>query len=400
MTTKVARIVFFDFAMAMGGSVVVLVNTLKALDPIRYERVVVTALPADTAKEVFGGLGVRVIGIHYPANYVRHAAFTTKAVFNSARRRRFASYVYSLYALFVNAPRFIQLAFRIWRLKPSLIHTHNAINSMLISAMLRVPAVMHLHGPFGEKSGLELAAINVARKVICVSQGIADMLVCRGVDQGQLVVLSNPSPLPCCDASARDAYRARFAPYPGEVVVAHIGRLAPWKGQKEFVLAFARVAAQSSQAKGLIVGDDAEKLNQVYVKELDLLIRDLGLSGRLIRTGHVKDVHNLVAAVDVVVHSSTEPEPFGLVVTEAMALAKPVIAAHHGATAEIVEHERTGLIVDPCDSQALAAAILKLVIDPSLREGFGLAGMEKVKRDYSLEGYGSRLEAIYGGLDT
>ena len=159
--------------------------------------------------------------------------------------------------------------------------------------------------------------------------------------------------------------------------MAHIGRLVPWKGQKEFLQAFARVARQLPGIRALIVGDDIEKLNGAYVEELHSLIRQEGLSERVFCTGNIKDIHNLVAAVDIVVHSSTEPEPFGLVVTEAMALAKPVVAANHGATAEIVEHGRTGLLADPRNTQELAAAIARLATDRSLRLAYGQAALEK-----------------------
>jgi len=379
---------------------VVLANTLRALDRERYDPLVVTGLPAEVAQEVFGGLGVPVILHRYCADYVQYLAFLGKPWFVRSWQRRLASYGFTLYAAVVNSLPLARLTWRIARLKPCLIHTHNAIDSMLIATLLRIPAVLHLHGPFGEQSRLEVAMVKRSRKCICVSRGIADMLIQRGVDSGKLVVMANPSPLPQCDLAARDTYRDRFAPAPDEVLVAHIGRLAPWKGQKEFLLAFARVARHLPGIKALIVGDDIEKLNGAYVEELHSLIRQEGLSERVFCTGQIKDIHNLVAAVDLVVHSSTEPEPFGLVVTEAMALAKPVVAANYGATAEIVEHGRTGLLADPHNAQELAAAIARLAADRSLRLAYGQAALEKARLEYSLDRYRTQLEAIYDEIDA
>lgn len=390
-----AKIVFFDFAVALGGSVVVLANTLKAVDRNRYDPVVVTALPAAIAREVFGSLGVPIILHHHLANYVRRFSFIGHPIFKGRWRRRLASYLFTLYSAVANALPFVVLAARIARLRPCMIHTNNAIDSMLIARLFSIPAVLHLHGPFAEESRLEVALARQARKCLCVSQGIADMLASRGVDRAALEVLPNPSPVPQYDSESTGAYRKKFAADPDSVLIAHIGRLVSWKGQKEFLLAFAKVQQKLANVRVLIVGDDVEKLNGAYVEELHRLVRDMGLEDRVTFTGHIGDIQNLVAGVDIVIHSSTLPEPFGLVVTEAMALGKPVIAANHGATAEIVEHERTGLLADPQDADELGRAIFKLASNRSMREVFGNAARIKAEREYSLEKYGARLQAIY-----
>jgi glycosyltransferase involved in cell wall biosynthesis len=224
------------------------------------------------------------------------------------------------------------------------------------------------------------------------------MLALRGVPADNLLVLPNPSPVPLLDTDAVTNYRATFAGVANGVLVAHVGRLVAWKGQLEFLRAFAQVAERVPTARALVIGDDAEGLNQSYVEELQRFVVQNNLSERVIFTGRIEDIHNLVAAVDIVVHSSTEPEPFGLVVTEAMALGKPVIAASFGATAEIVDDGVNGLLVDPSDTSALAEAILKLEQDAELRERFGQAGLKKAEREYSLPRYKEALEKIYDRL--
>jgi glycosyltransferase involved in cell wall biosynthesis len=389
------KVVYFDFAVAAGGSIVVLQNTLRSLDREKYDPVVVTCLPTARAQELFGGLSVPIITYHQSVTYVQRIRFLSQPRFLPSGRRRLASYLFTLYSTIANSLPFLRLLFQIARLRPGLIHTHNGIDSMIIANVLRIPTVLHLHGPFGAESNLEARIVRSAGRCICVSQGLADMLLERGVDPSKLVVLANPSPVPKLEDKAVTIYRQIFAGESDQPLVAHVGRLLAWKGQLEFLRAFARVAKQSPAVKALVIGDDAEGLNRSYVDQLHRFVADEGLHERVFFTGHIGDIHNLVAAVDIVVHSSTEPEPFGLVVTEAMALGKPVVAASFGATAEIVDDGATGLLADPNDEVALSGAILKLVEDPQLRQRLGEEALLKAEREYSLRRYQSALENIY-----
>ena len=97
-------------------------------------------------------------------------------LFSSPWRRRLASYLFAIYSFVVNIIPFVVLLFRIATQRPDLIHTHNAIESMLISIILKVPAVLHIHGPFGAESAFEIWLAKRAERCICVSRGLADML--------------------------------------------------------------------------------------------------------------------------------------------------------------------------------------------------------------------------------
>lgn len=395
MNKKRVRVVYFDFAIAMGGSVTVLLNTLKYLDRTKYDPVLVTALPLVEAQRIFGDLQIPIICHHHLVNYVDRWTFLSRPIFSVRWRRRLASYFFTIYAAVANIIPILILLVRIARIKPGLMHTHNGIDSMLVALILRIPVVLHLHGPFGANSDLEIALAKAAGKCICVSTGIAEMLASKGVDRKNLVVLGNPNPIPVCDMHAMRSYTEKFRQKDSSILIAHVGRLVPWKGQKEFLQAFALVARKSADVIAVIVGADIEGLNEAYVRSLRELVKKEQLQKRVFFTGQITDIQNLVAAVDVVVHSSTEPEPFGLVVTEAMALGKPVVAANIGATVDIVDDGVTGLLADPNSSSELSEAIYRLVIDEKMRHDFGVAALEKVKIEYSIEHYRKRLEEIY-----
>ena len=119
------------------------------------------------------------------------------------------------------------------------------------------------------------------------------------------------------------------------------------------------------------VGDD-------YPARLRDLATGLGLAARTVFTGHLDDVRPALAAMDVFVHAGN-PEPFGLVVVEAMAMAKPVVAFTHGALPEIVVDGETGLLVPPGDEHTLAARVLHLLTHRDEARAMGERGRARVE---------------------
>jgi glycosyltransferase involved in cell wall biosynthesis len=136
-------------------------------------------------------------------------------------------------------------------------------------------------------------------------------------------------------------------------VVGHFSRLSPWKGQHVLIDALLHC---SEDVIAIFVGD-ALFGEQDYATQLLQQITALGLSHRVKFLGFRSDIPELMAACDLVAHTSTAPEPFGRVIVEAMLCQCPVIAAAAGGAVELVEHEQTGWLCPPEDSDALAEII-------------------------------------------
>jgi glycosyltransferase involved in cell wall biosynthesis len=162
-----------------------------------------------------------------------------------------------------------------------------------------------------------------------------------------------------------------------------VGRLTHWKGQHVFLQALAQ-AFPDARAQGdgsweaVIVGAPMFGEHE-YERELRRLTEELGLDGRVRFLGFCEDVEEELAAMDVLVHASVIPEPFGQVVVEGMAAGLPVIAADSGGPAEVIAHDITGLLVPPGDPTALAHALRRLASDPELRERLGRAARDASK---------------------
>ncbi|HLP89480.1 MAG TPA: glycosyltransferase family 4 protein [Nostocaceae cyanobacterium] len=138
-----------------------------------------------------------------------------------------------------------------------------------------------------------------------------------------------------------------------QFVVGHFSRLSPWKGQHILINALAKC---SSEVTVLLVGD-ALFGEQDYVRDLHKKVTALKLENRVKFLGFRSDIPQLMAACDLVAHTSTAPEPFGRVIVEGMLCGKPVVAAKAGGAMELVENEVTGFLVPPNNPQELAKVI-------------------------------------------
>jgi glycosyltransferase involved in cell wall biosynthesis len=233
-------------------------------------------------------------------------------------------------------------------------------------------------------------------RVIAISHFIADLIaerhqtprerirmIPRGVDPRRF----DPARL---DPDRIAAQRAAWGAAPGQPVILLPGRLTRWKGQGVLVQALARLPGVIGVLAG---GGDGQA--QALRAQADAL----GLGPRLVLAGHVEAMDLALAAADVVVHASTEPEAFGRTVIEAQAMARPVIAADLGGPRETVEEGVTGWRVKPGDPAALAAALARVLALPEeARAAIGAAAREAVLRDYTTEAMQRATIAVYREL--
>jgi glycosyltransferase involved in cell wall biosynthesis len=139
----------------------------------------------------------------------------------------------------------------------------------------------------------------------------------------------------------------------GQFLVGHFSRLSPWKGQHILLEA---LALCPDDVTAVFVGD-ALFGEQDYVQQLHQKVAELKLEERVRFLGFRGDIVRLMAACDLIAHTSTAPEPFGRVIVEAMLCRCPVVAAAAGGVVELVDIGKTGWLLSPGDSQQLAQII-------------------------------------------
>lgn len=167
-------------------------------------------------------------------------------------------------------------------------------------------------------------------------------------------------------------------------LVGMVGRLRPWKGQERFIHMAAAIAEVEPHTHFFIVGGAPFGAKDKYPEKLQQLAAAQRLTHCLHFTGHLDNVRPALSALDVFVHPG-DPEPFGLVNVEAMAMGKPVVAFAQGALPEIVVHEETGLLVPPGNVAGLAQAVTTLLHAPAQREQLGKAGRRRVKEHFTIQ---------------
>lgn len=203
----------------------------------------------------------------------------------------------------------------------------------------------------------------------------------------------DPSGAPLDRAAARRSLGAA----PNELLFVLVGRLNAWKGHGLLVEAFAALVRQDAAIlpplRLAIVGSSYAG-QEHFEAQLRDAVAGSGCAAQITVAPFRDDVEAVWVAADVVVVPSTEPEPFGRVAVEAMGFAKPVIAAAHGGLIEIVQDGITGLLVPPRDAAALAGALKRIAVDGPLREAMGLAGRERQRTLFSLQGYVERVTAV------
>ena len=168
------------------------------------------------------------------------------------------------------------------------------------------------------------------------------------------------------------------------------GRLTRWKGPLVAVEALTRLP----QDCVLILLGDAQGRDG-FVAEIDAKAAELGVTDRLIKAGHSRDVPTALAAADVVISASTDPEAFGRVAAEAQAMEKPIVATAHGGALESVVDGETGFLVAPSDARALAKGIESA---QNWKTYDGPAARARISAYFSTKSLQSKTLSVYNDL--
>ena len=376
--SRKVRVVYLGHTAQLSGAEIALTTLLPALC---YVDSVVVLAEHGPLVEALAERGVKVLVVPMPG---RTSALRMQRV--TARKLPAKAVVDAIaYAL--------RLARLLKRLGPDLVHTNSAkahLYGSLAARVAGVPQVWHARdlvtGDLYPGLAVWILRAGVRflpRLVIANSHAtLASLHLPEG--RGPLrTVIDNAVDLP-------HGSRTRHSHRPLRVGI--VGRLAPWKGQDVFLRAFARagsqVSAQAIVVGGALFGEDD------YAAQLKDLSQELGIETRVQFTGHVQDVQAQLREMDILVHASTVPEPFGKVIVEGMSAGLPVVATAAGGPLEIVDSEVNGLLVPPGDVEAMAHAMERLMASPELRKRLGEAGRERSLR-YSPERIAAEVEQWY-----
>jgi glycosyltransferase involved in cell wall biosynthesis len=294
-----------------------------------------------------------------------------------------------------------------WR--PDVVHA-NGLKADVLAAWAAphsAQIVWHVHDYVGARRVSTVLLRRYARRVAFVianSRSVATDLqkvlgararieiVHNGIDTGRFG--------PTGDTIDLDA-AANLPPAPlGTIRVGLVATYARWKGHEVFLRALARIG--HLPVRGYVVGGPLYETSgsQFSRSELERLARTLEIGDRVGFVPFQRDIAPVYRSLDIVVHASTRPEPFGLVVAEAMASGRAVIISDAGGVRELAAGDEDALMHPPGDADALASRIASLVKDAALRERLATHGRTKALRMFDRGHLATGLAGLYTSLET
>jgi len=216
-------------------------------------------------------------------------------------------------------------------------------------------------------------------RIITVSDAVRDFYIKEeGISADKYLTIHNGVDLERFNFIPDVVKKRKELGFKNEPVVGMFGRLVPQKTPQYFIEAASRIAGEIPEARFLVVGDGPLR------KMLEERCNKLDIKDKVIFTGLRKDVLEIMAAIDVVSLSSSR-EGLSIVVLEAMALSKPVVATRVGGNPETIIDGRTGFLVEPNSPQQLADKIIILLRDRNRAEEMGRKGRERVEEEFNID---------------
>lgn len=304
-------------------------------------------------------------------------------------------------------PAALRLVSIIRRARVDLVHTNGVKAHLLAGLAGRLsgcPVVWHVRD-FPPVHGAGRLFRHALRRfpdmVIANSDAIAESLGALGAPSARLVVAHNPVDLgrfaPCLGKTEARRNLGLSDEPPTVGLVAH---MTPWKGHDQFLLIARRVLDEIPDARFVVAGGSIYETDghDGYVNRLQRAVANLNLSDRITFLGRRDDVPSILAALDVLVHCPTAPEPFGRVLAEAMAAGRPVVATRCGGIPEVVADGTTGFLVASGDVDGFARHVVRLLRDPVLADRLGAAGRLRAEKAFGVEVHADRVHRVYRAL--
>ena len=393
------RVVFMSGSAELGGAERSLLDMLASVRAARPNWHLELVAPAD------GPLLAEAIAVHVSASVVSYGDLLARvgeppivrSVSSLTRLRGLASAVPPL------ADYLRRLRMALHRIAPDVVHTHGMKAHLLAAwtAPRTSRVIWHLHDYLGRRPRSASALRHSLRRCAAVlTNSVSVAEDARRALEGRVPVV------PVLNAVDLERFRPDGSPHgllengsptsrsPLRVgLVATFGR---WKGHPTFIDALARLSP-ALRVQGVIVGGPVYRTedSQFSPDELRQYARQRGVADRLTFTGFQRDVETVLRSLDVVVHASTEPEPFGLVIAEAMACGRPVVVADAGGARELVTPGVDAALHRPGDAASLASCIEELATDADLRQRLGAEARRTAVRRFDRARLAAEIIPVY-----
>jgi len=402
------KVVYLNPSGQLGGAEKVLLDilsSLKATEPAFKPHLVVSADGPFVTKA--RGLGVPTTLLPFPSALARLGdggaggpagrQIGFPALFGRMAKAGGAA------ALYLN-----RLRRELKRLAPDIIHTNGCKMHLLgmWARPRRTPIVWHIHDYISARPLMANALPRFAKRcaaVIAISNSVAEDIRSVCGQKTPVHKIYNAIDLdrysPDGEKNDLDALAGMPPADPGTIRVGMFATMARWKGHEIFLKALS-LLPEESRVRGYIVGDALYQTDgsQYSIPELRGKAEQLGIADKVGFTGFIEEPAAAMRTCDIIVHASTQPEPFGLVIIEAMACGRAVVVSQAGGAAELIVAGENALAHKPGDAAELAARISQLAANEVLRKSLGMAGQVTVDRRFNRARLGAEFARIYNAI--
>lgn len=283
--------------------------------------------------------------------------------------------------------------------KPDIVHTHASLSARIAAKISGISVVHTRHCLELPKKHLKKVIYGflnnlLSDRVIGVSNAVCENLVADGINRKKLrMVYNGIFPLKEISEEEKSKVREKYNIPQNCITVGIVARLEPVKNHFVFLEAAKAAAAVCHNAVFVIVGTGSmENALREFAKKN-------GIDDRVIFTGYINDVNDIMNVIDLHVLTS-EREALSISLIEAMSISKPVIATNSGGPAEVVENKVSGVLVETGDALNLAMGMIRFIQRPDFRKAAGEAGKKIVLEKFLAETMAKKIEEIYNELKS
>ena len=400
------KILYVENGIGYGGAIICLRHLVRNLDRTRFTPMVVTGRTGRQYQEIANEAQWQHIPDRHLDIVGAHRKLDPIEWIDKVPGLRFIANQILARAddLFNFLPFFLHLLYTAWRFKADLIHANNEPlcnrAALLVGKVLKIPTLCHVRG---QQDGTRLMqwAFGLPDHFTPVSHWVSKNIQHKlGVPEEKITVIYDGLELDGLDPSIDgQPFRNQHHLKDDDFAVGLVGLLIPWKGQEIFLDAAKQLKDKIPHLKMLIIGGTPDDCIP-YEQMLKSRVLEEGLSDHVIFTGHVTDMPSVYSGLDIVVSASTDPEPLGTVVIESMAMGRPLIGPDHGGAAEMVTHDKNGLLFKAKNAKKLAEAIENFHLSIEKREQLGQAAREHALKTFAVKAHVTQIQSVYVMLLT
>ncbi len=383
------KICYYLIATHLGGaerSLLELLQGLKAQKELEYKPWVVLPKNSGPLIELLENENIEYTILPIPSRYL-----------NLSRSTPIRSLVGLFFGFFPFLVYLSGLRKLLLENKPDIIHT-NGMKCQIFSRIIgiKTPMVWHLRDIINSRFLLFLLKKLSKGKVFIIANSIATASS-FGEKENKITVIYNGLDLKKYFHSPNRYFNGLLKIPNNRSIVGVLGAIARWKGQLQFVQMAERILKKGMEIDFVIIGDEIYDTGSErgFLDELKREVRRLGYENRIHFVGFQQDSVRAINGLDILVHASIKPEPFGRVIIEAMACGVPVVCSAAGGALETVEHGVTGFFYSPGSVEEMTQATENLLQNGHLRKKITYNALSNVKKKFSIDSHVEQILKFY-----